>query len=273
MKQKPTLFFNGCSFVHGDSLLTDFPGELNLSDRVSKLTDHKTVNLAIYGATNDLITFTTIEYFNNLSPEERKNHVACIGWTECSRTMIPHPYLDIPDRDYINPDNIYNLQKLWMHLNLIVLKHADEDVRERFRPLVKEMLIHMGEPYWFKEHVKNIILLENYFKANGIPYMFWNSIGLPINRLDKQTRATFEKYVDWTKWINWAELDLGVNLAPPPNATHQYNQKYGVLGMMMNDSVKYEDVWTSTGHPGPITCQKWAEVLVQHLKIKNLIEI
>ena len=270
----PILFFNGCSFVHGHTLLTDFPGELSISNRIGKELNLQTVNLGSYGATNDLIALSTIDYFNKLSPEDRSNHIACIGWSEPSRTLVPDPFSNRDD-EYVEGDNYSNLRKLWLQLNIHVFQDADIEIQNKFKNLVKEMIMTLGDDYWFKEHIKNILLLQNYFEANNIGYVFWNSIGMPLSDVDSKIVDMFVDLVDWTHWINWDELKLKYMYPRLPNYAeefkHPYDFKYGILGAMMFSDPKNISIWTRSGHPGPNLAQAWSTVIIKHLKSKTLV--
>lgn len=270
-----TLFFNGCSFVHGHSLLTEFPEAHNLSDKVGSITKLPTVNLGVYGASNDLIALSTIDYFEQLSSEERQSYVACIGWTEPSRLMAPDPF-SVPSEEFSSTDNLSNMRKLWLNLNIHVFEHADKDIKDKFKSLVKEVIMQLGEPYWFKEHIKDIVMLQSYFEANKIPYIFWNSIGMPLLDAGKYTVDTYTNLVKWDNWINWNELNVRYMYPTvgniPLEYNHPYDNKYGILAQLLTQNASNKLTWTATGHPGPTSVNAMATLIAKHITLKNLIK-
>jgi len=289
MQVSKQLFLNGCSFVHGDDLVwpysklplydknnTDYLNVLkqfNISGIIEKTKIFENVyNIARYGATNDLITFSTIEFFNKIPYEERSNYVACIGWTDPCRIMVPNDWA-IPDQDFSKDDNIENLKKMWFHLNLYTMNGNDSDVQQKYKSLADEYVKQFNDSYWFKEHIKNILMLQNYFKANNIDFVFWNSIGFPLKDVDQYHRELFLNFVDWDHWINWVDLKIQYMIAGvkiPLGFSHSYDQKLGVFCSML-DAVGQKQAWTQTKHPGPESAKIWTEIILKHLVNKNII--
>jgi hypothetical protein len=289
MQVSKKLFLNGCSFVHGDDLMWPYtmmanydktnPDYLNILKQfnISGLAEKTGIfenveNIARYGATNDLIVFSTIEFFNKIPQEDRSNYVACIGWSDPCRIMVPNEWA-IPEEDFSKDNNIENLQKMWFHLNLSTMNGNDLDVQQKYKPLADEYVRQFTDSYWFKEHIKNILILENYFKANNIDFVFWNSIGFPLKAVDSYTKEVFLNFIDWSHWMNWVDLKVQYMVSGtkiPPGFSHPYDQKFGVFCSML-EVIGEKQAWTKTKHPGPEAVSLWTKIILKHLVAKNVI--
>jgi hypothetical protein len=289
MQVSKKLFLNGCSFVHGDDLMWPYtmmanydktnPDYLNILKQfnISGLAEKTGIfenveNIARYGATNDLIVFSTIEFFNKIPQEDRSNYVACIGWSDPCRIMVPNEWA-VPEEDFSKDNNIENLQKMWFHLNLSTMNGNDVDVQKKYKALADEYVRQFTDSYWFKEHIKNILILENYFKANNIDFVFWNSIGFPLKAVDTYTKEIFLNFIDWSHWMNWVDLKVQYMVAGtkiPPGFSHPYDQKFGVFCSML-EVMGERQAWTKTKHPGPEAVSLWTKIILKHLVAKNVI--
>jgi hypothetical protein len=140
----------------------DYRMKHNLPSRVAKRLNSKHNDIAIDGNSNDKIAFSTINYFLNISPVERKNYHACIGWTTTSRLMkfskISNSYFNL-HINHIGGETNPILQELKDYLMIALGKSYDED--------------------FFMNFMKNIIMLENFCIANDITYTFYKSLGTP----------------------------------------------------------------------------------------------
>ena len=208
-----TLFFNGCSFVAGDEIVWEqyciekgvppidwfnFLGNMsdpendfwnnyrydyrmknNLPAMVARRLSSKHIDISADGNSNDMIAFSTINHFLSISPEERKNYHACIGWTTTARLMkfskISNSYYNLHINHIGNTKGNTILEELNEYLTVSIGKSYDEDI--------------------FMNFTKNIIMLENFFIANGITYTFYKSLGTPSDSAPMQYVAISPPFV------------------------------------------------------------------------------
>jgi len=227
-----TLFFNGCSFVAGDEIVWkeycirdnredamdwfkflstftesdrafwdgyryDYRIKNNLPAMVARRLSSNHVDISADGNSNDMIAFSTINYFLNISPDERKNYHACIGWTTTARLMkfskIADGYFNLHINHVGNTKGNNVLEELKDYLTVAIEKSYDEDI--------------------FMNFIKNILMLENFFIANGITYTFYKSLGTPHDTAPKQHVAIappFVKHIiteNITNHDNWMRFD------------------------------------------------------------------
>ena len=226
-----TLFFNGCSFVAGDEIVWkqyctetrgreidwntfvskmshsenifwnnyryDYRLKNNLPAMVAKRLSSKHVDISADGNSNDMIAFSTINYFLSINPDERKNYHACIGWTTTARLMkfskISNSYYNLHVSHIGATKGNTILEELEDYLTVAIAKSYDEDI--------------------FMNFTKNIIMLENFFIANGITYTFYKSLGTPHDTAPTQFVAIAPPFVhhiiteNITIHANWMRFD------------------------------------------------------------------
>lgn len=169
----------------------------NLTSMVAGHLNSEWVDISADGNSNDMIAFSTINYFLNLPVDERKNYHACIGWTTTARLMkftkIAHCYynLHINHLDKTKGDPV--LEELNEYLEVAIGKSYDEDI--------------------FLNFTKNIIMLENFFIANNITYTFFKSLGTEFDTAPKVKVALLPPFVEnrstenITNHDNWLRFD------------------------------------------------------------------
>lgn len=152
------LYFNGCSFTHGDEL--ENPQQHSWPTLVSSRLNCDFLNDAVTGGTNDRIVYKTLL---NL----KKYDFFIIAWTSYSRFTEYNPV----DNFEIN----FNPQ-----LNTNAALHRSDDLKKNY-PKYKTY----GETYYkhwyndlfeFKKWLQQIILLQSFFKQNNKPFIMLNTM-------------------------------------------------------------------------------------------------
>lgn len=269
------LYFNGCSYVHGDDLVWDYeknPSSLNLqqdaqyllelskhrlSTRVGKklglksITDHSGC-----GASNQLILFQTLEYFESLSIVERKDHIACIGWTAAPRmTFIIEPENRIECVDItILPMWIDNMKKRSNKKDVDLVK---TDFLETIEPMHKPLVMVTNNHYWYKEHLQSILCLQNYFDFNQIPYVFWNSLDNSFS--NELWFKALNQSVRWDAWIDFKYPAKGF----PPKA-HKYEHSW----ISRYYELKYK---SKSNHPNHASVESMSDHIVDHIRTNGIL--
>jgi hypothetical protein len=191
------LLVNGCSFLAGDGIvwenyLNQF-GHKNVkwhtssqthnhlyidyrynyrpqhnfaSQLAGKLSCDRTVDLSDDGNSNDMIAMKTISFLLGKSPEERKQFHVCIGWSSVLRIM-----------KYNKDSGVY----INLHNN-----HMDDPRMDHLSNYIKHALIEANDEDHAMNYVKNILLLENFLKANGMTYTFFRSLGTQHDFMKRQ---------------------------------------------------------------------------------------
>ena len=195
------LYVNGCSMSDGSCLipysderikrlgLNQTNWDIGFDERWSKLLSDKLgleeVNEARHGNSNDKIIRKTIEWCLK-HQSDLSETLFVIGWTNHDRFEFWDNYLD----RYVQVSNGEPT-------------HNDRDDK-RLRKVVEE--------YWKERHniiqtknkyVRNIILLQSFFKSNNIPYIFFDSIGRQVEVLKENKYSLF---IDKQHWWNYNEL-------------------------------------------------------------------
>jgi hypothetical protein len=185
------LLVNGCSFLAGDEIVWDryvkhignkdakwptavrthhrlyvdyrynFRPQYNFASQLAdKLGGIDKVDLSDDGSSNDMISLKTISFLLGKSPEERKQFHVCIGWTSVSRLM-----------KYSLHSNVY------MNLHSNHYGHRGNPAIDELTDYIKCALIEAYDEDYAMNYVKNILLLENFLKSNGVTYTFFRSLG------------------------------------------------------------------------------------------------
>ena len=192
------IVFNGCSFMAGDELVWDnyskevgnklswewfttaspeqhtienkvtwneyhdvYKRKYNLPQHVSELvgidTDNK-IDLSNEGKSNDMISLSTVNYILSIPIEDRHNYHVVVGWSSIARAM-----------------KFIKQFKSFTNLNPNQLgKHNFTSDEEDY---IKVVLINADDVDLYINYIKNILLLENFLKANGISYTFYRALG------------------------------------------------------------------------------------------------
>ena len=192
------IVFNGCSFMAGDELVWDdyskevgnklswewfttapseqhtnenrdtwneyhdvYKRKYNLPQHVSELvgidTDNK-IDLSNEGKSNDMISLSTINYILSIPIEDRHNYHVVVGWSSIARVM-----------KFVKRFNSF--------INLNPNQLGKHDFTSDYEDYIKVVLINADDVDLYINYIKNILLLENFLKANGISYTFYRALG------------------------------------------------------------------------------------------------
>ena len=182
------LIVNGCSYTAGDALVWDqFCPEISWTtslwktapsaELVQKYVQYRTeyrpkhnlaamcaaalgtekIDLSTDGNVNSRIALETINYILSLRPSARKEYHVCIGWTEMSRRLKWNP-----DKD---------------HFECLHVSHTQNELYAPFKNYIKEEIILNTDVDHAIHYLKDVMLLENFLKCQGMTYTFWRSLG------------------------------------------------------------------------------------------------
>lgn len=158
------LYFNGCSFTHGDEL--NNPSKDSWPSLVASNLNCNFLNDAVSGGTNDRIVYKTL-----LAPTDFDCFF--IAWTDYSRFTEYNPV----DNFEINFNSQFRLDTS--------LHHSD-DLKKNYSKykLYGEMYYKhwYNELYEFKKWLQQIILLQCFFKTHDKKYLMLNTMR---NKLSK----------------------------------------------------------------------------------------
>lgn len=182
------LIFNGCSYTAGDAcvwkkfcpnipwtskLWSNAPSaellekynqyrvvyrpQHNLGAICASTLNTEKIDLSQDGNVNSRIALETINYILSLRPESRKNYHVCIGWTETSRRLKW-------DEKHLRFESLH-------------VGHAGNDTFDTFQNYIKEEIILNTEIDHTVHYIKDVMLLENFLKSQGMTYTFWRALG------------------------------------------------------------------------------------------------
>lgn len=233
------LLFNGCSFVAGDAIvweeylkLNNIPVEdyftwlpdsnketieqrqqiynnyrngyrrtRNIPGIVANYFDTEVIDLSQDGNSNDGIAITTILKLLEIPAEKRKEFHVVIGWTESTRQA----------RYLKSEDAFFNL-----HVRHWDQKDTNPYAKELIGYLTHGIVLATNRDHYLN-YVRNIMLLENFLKANNVAYTFYRSLGTPFDcmhhhldcfffaeaQLERSTdKKTFTDDNNWYKFNN-----------------------------------------------------------------------
>jgi hypothetical protein len=281
------ILFNGCSFVAGDALVWDEYLKLNnipfedyfewlpscnennaqerhdIHDNYRKfyrrsrnipamVANHfstELLDLSEDGNSNDAISITTILKLLKIPVEQRKEYHVVIGWTESSRRLR-----------YLKSRNLF----FNLHNQHYDHKDTDPHVKELFGYLTHGIILATDRDHYVN-YVKNIMLLENFLKANNITYTFYRSLGTPYDCIYHNLDCFFhstpqleqlthkDTFTDNSKWYKFNTTDiLGFEGS---SIVHEY----------MQDGITFR-VSPRNGHPNIVLATKIASDLVDFIK-------
>lgn len=173
------LYFNGCSFTHGDELAN--PQQNSWPSLVSSNLKSNFLNDAVSGGTNCRIIYKTIQSINQYD-------YFVIAWTFYTRFTEYNPV----DNFEIN----FN-PKLALDPSL----HYSNDLKENYSKFVDYGTLYykhwFNELFEFKKWLQQIVLLQSFFKSNNKPYLMFNAVDNNLS-LFLQSR---EKFINATKHL------------------------------------------------------------------------
>ena len=219
------LLFNGCSYTAGDELVWDtyckdilgyssewgdwsgkkdnvdytilaryvkYRKQHNLGGICSLSCNTEVTDLSLDGKSNSCIAITTINYLLSLTPDERKNIHVCIGWTSPERKFI-----------WLEP---HGFQSINHHL-------LEQTNKKQYHSFIRGAIIDRSDFDHLLDYVSQVMLLENFLKANGITYTFWRSLGLIIepSKVFNNTILMNNKISNNENWIKFDNDRLSIN--------------------------------------------------------------
>lgn len=259
------LLFNGCSFVAGDDIAWNynngpFPNsgdeyeankdyfhtvrsKSNLAAITQRLINSpEKIDLSADGNNNTEIALYTIGYLMNEPVERRKQFHVCIGWTEPIRLC-----------KYSNTHKQFVSLGPWM---------ADSTERSEWHQALSKEIKSYASAIFDKfydidillEFMKNVMLLENYLKSEGIPYTFWRSLGHTGSPEDIQQ---IEKSLINTMWASNKDAWIKFNTS---NRHPLFNES--LISVLFKDPSKY---LTPNNHPNTYAATQLAEQIAAHI--------
>jgi len=256
---------NGCSFVAGDEIVWDkyikennrtelswenlnlkdldilnffntyknsFRKKFNFPAMLANKLNLELVDISEDGSSNDSIAITTILYLLTISKEEYENIHVVIGWTAETRFI---KYSKIRKNQFSN-----------ITLNTSIHKSQFDLFKENFF-YCRAILNFFDEDYFFN-YIKNILLLENFLKANKITYTFYRSLGSSLSSINHNNIAHLFK--------NFNDLDLTISTDTftDNNSWFKFvsNDKLGFVSESLQDSyLTNESNWISKNNSHP----------------------
>lgn len=212
------------------------------------------IDISEDGNSNDAIAMTTILYLLSIPEEERKNFHVVIGWSNLHRIMrwtnlkpMPH-FFSLHTNHKLEKNKDAIIDELEPHLNSLVLSYEQD---------------------YFYNYLRNILMLENFLKANGCTYTFYRSLGTPMdcvyyniwpfvfsqNNVKKIEKNNFSDNDSWFKFVDSEYLGFeGESLC----------QVYLLNGQIHNQ------VSPNNGHPNISVMKNFARELAEFIKIKSI---
>jgi hypothetical protein len=234
-----TLLFNGCSFMAGDAIaweqyciskgrpsidwnvfwsqshdrpeVNEFVKEYrfdyrrlhNLPMAVATHLSSSRIDISEDGNSNDSIAISTIAFLLSKTWEERKQFHVCIGWSSNSRFL-----------KYIEQINSFGN----LHVNHVGGGHGQVELGDIQDYIDIVFSQSTDEDIWLN-YVKNIMLLENFLKSNGITYTFYRSLGSDHDARDLKTFPPFDfelPNAHITNHSNWYSFHMNGDLTAYP---------------------------------------------------------
>ena len=195
--------------VNGDSFLCNRHGGVDVNHTVAELlhaehfVGHDMIKLAQGGSGNDRTFLSTINWFER-HPERKLNAHVLICWTESQR-------IDYPARSSDRNDFIHHtppMDQTWSTFALSAyMSHPWDTVISNI--IRKFRLPEPHYPDWtVVKWYQNVLGLQNYLKANGIDYTFYNSLP-PSLQEDCADHAYWRQAVDQNHFykINYSQYE------------------------------------------------------------------
>lgn len=183
------LIFNGCSYTAGDACAwdlfcpeipwtrqlwssapsqelmekygtyrLDFRPKYNIGGVCANKLNAEKIDLSQDGNANSMIALRTIDYILSLRPDSRKNYHVCIGWTEYARRA--------------------KWSNKHLKLETLHVSHLDHPEYSEFENYIKQEIVLNTDTDHVIHYIKDVMLLENFLKAQGMTYTFWRALGV-----------------------------------------------------------------------------------------------
>lgn len=215
--------FNGCSFVAGDALTWDrhYPDVDvdrhiwsrethptysaqdikamsdhywtnlrpldNLPTQTARLLGSTAVDLSQDGNSNRAIAISTIDYLSQLDCLD--GVTVCIGWTEPTRRLVWDA-------------------EIGQLINLSIHRLIDRAMPRIFRDYINLAIVSADEMDHVIDYITHVQLLTSYLESRSINYVFWRSMGQPIDtaplaRITQYGTRSFnpQRTLDHSRWL------------------------------------------------------------------------
>lgn len=173
------LYTVGDSFTYGEELPD--PASQCWPALLAEKLGYTLVNLGKPGRGNNYIVKASIKQVPKLKPD-----LVIVAWTSCGR-------LEFADRY-----GVYDIAPGW--------KRRFEKPRPHRDTLMKYITSYHNEQHQYRNWLRSVILLQDFFKLRNINYRFVNTFD--NHELNKKYAATSEEYIqliDTDRFIGWAD--------------------------------------------------------------------
>ena len=234
------LYANGCSFTYGTGLpLKDKAWPFILAE---KLGIESVETDAQRGVSNNYIVRSTITNLCEQIASGNKIDFVAIGMTAPNRK-----------EHFIEKKNllIHNIPSHEYHGNINLDEQSNRDL-DLFNKLYMK---HFWSPiYDFHSYMLNILTLQNFFKANDLPYIIFNSLNLTPNLLEPTKFTDLCEQSDMTGV--YKQFDMSRIYEDQTFFTYMYDKK---AFFPVEGDERYM-------HPNEDAHAEWAEILYQDIK-------
>lgn len=277
------LLINGCSFVAGDAIVWDefaksidnpemkwdrllakklsdeeqdlfndyrfsYRRKKNLPSLLAKKLDTEWIDISEDGNSNDAIALTTILALLKIPERERMNYHVVVGWTSLTRVL-----------------KYSENTKSFLSLNHYHLKSNHEGIINELRDYLTTIVQYHYDHDLYYNYIRNILMLENFLKANNCTYTFYRSMGTSsdcenydvcqqINSQLPLLNESIEKnmYTDDRKWFKFSNDCFGLD---GESLASEYSEKYS----------QYR-VSSTNWHPNILAIEEFSNRLVDFIK-------
>lgn len=237
------LYANGCSMTYGAELVPweyrNEPGAREYREehawpgQLGKLLGADVVNDSDGAASNDRIVRTTLDYLISLDPDQRKEHIAVIGWSHPSRNEFP----------LIDPRTGRQTYSFY-YPNVNMRGYEDQygsDAKQLHELYHKHSVdIELD----IDRTIRHIFGLQSVLEKFGIRYLFFNALSWDTEKLQGDHWSKTTRLLSGTRRFYC--------LAEPSTNMYQW--------VIEN---RYER--KKGGHPAEQAHQEWARLLYEHL--------
>tara|TARA_B100002019_G_scaffold173964_1_gene150389 strand:+ start:6243 stop:6980 length:738 start_codon:yes stop_codon:yes gene_type:complete len=233
IENKKILLSNGCSWVWGDGLKN--PETERWSSRLSKKSKLKDVNISQPGSSNKKIIESTLNWIEE-NYSDLNDAIVVIGFTELTRDYFYNALLK--EYQSINWATGNFQEKFSDNLNEQIggLMDSTQDRLELFNHYSNKewekwwrqyFIVHYDLENFRKVLVKDMILLQSLFKSLNIPYLFFESFGCGLSKIqNKIIDKTNIVDKSFATFIHDGQLDYSDNSGHPGTEAHEEWSNY-----------------------------------------------
>ena len=157
-KKIKRLIASGCSFCYGDEL--EDPSNQSWPKQLADILDIDCINLGARGMGNEYIQNSILDYFS-ADPHHKTDSFVIVSFTSHSRiefTKSKHPLGDLA----------HYYPTCWT--TIPYGKRAPKEFNELF------LTTFFDDEYYYSRFLRIILLLQNYFDSNKIPYLIHTKV-------------------------------------------------------------------------------------------------